>query len=119
MSVPYNRAEILKAAHFMRRWRLATARGAYREIFARELAAEWKKAKAARARLEQNTGLPVRTCPADVTPRPMRPTFRQYGSARLYAGPGAFEAAIADTASRATASFTRARAAGRRSAQWI
>jgi hypothetical protein len=119
MSFAYNRAEILKAAHFMTRWRLAPAKRSYREVFARELAAERKKAKAARARLEQNTGLPVRTCPADVTPRPLRPTFRQYGSARLYAGLGAFEAAVTDTAFRATAAFNRARAAGRRAAQWI
>ena len=65
MSFAYNRAEILKAAHFMTRWRLASAKGSYRETFARELAAQWKKAKAARARFEQNTGLPIRSCLAD------------------------------------------------------
>jgi hypothetical protein len=44
-------------------------KGTYREILARELAAQWKKAKGARARFEQNTGLPLRSCPADAPAR--------------------------------------------------
>lgn len=109
MSFAYNRAEILKAAHFMTRWRLASAKGSYRETFARELAAQWKKAKAARARFEQNTGLPIRSCLAEA-PAYLRP-------ARLFAGPAAFEAAVSDTTCRAVASsFTPARLRGRTAA---
>jgi hypothetical protein len=70
MSATFNRSEILKAAHFYASWHKASGmKGAYREIFARELAAQWKKAKAARARFEQNTGLRFRSCPADAPAR--------------------------------------------------
>ncbi len=64
----------MKAAHFTARWRVQSVGGSYREWFAKALSTEWKKAKAARARFEQNTGLPVRSCPADrATPRlPLR-----------------------------------------------
>lgn len=67
MSYTFNRSEILKAAHFMASWRKCSgAKATYAQLFAEALRHEWKKAKAARARFEQNTGLPIRTCPADV-----------------------------------------------------
>lgn len=113
MSFTYNRAEILKAAHFMTRWRRASGvKGTYREIFARELAAQWKKAKAAQDRFEQNTGLPIRSCHADAHWYPSN------AQARVFSGPGAFEAAIANNTNRVAASFIRDRAAGRR-ASWV
>lgn len=86
MSTTFNRSEILKAAHFMTRWRLASAKGSYREVFARELAAQWKKAKAARARHEQNIGLPIRTCRADYAPRPVSYMRSSSYVARAFAG---------------------------------
>ena len=72
MSFTYSRTAIMKAAHFMARWRVATVGGSYREWFAKALVAEWEKAKAARLRLEQNTGLPIRSCFADAPAWPVR-----------------------------------------------
>lgn len=65
MSSAYDRSTIMRAAHFMARWRVQSVGGSYREWFARALSAEWKKAKAARLREESNVGLPVRSCAAD------------------------------------------------------
>jgi hypothetical protein len=61
----FDRAAIMRAAHFTARWRLQSVGGSYREWFAKALASEWKKAKAARVREESNIGLPVRSCFAD------------------------------------------------------
>ncbi|TLG77792.1 hypothetical protein [Methylocystis sp. B8] len=61
----FDRSAIMKAAHFTARWRVQSVGGSYRQWFAKALAAEWKKAKAARLRNESNIGLPVRTCFAD------------------------------------------------------
>ena len=77
MSAAYDRSAIMQAAHFTARWRVHSVGGSYRKWFAKALAAEWKKAKAARARFEQNTGLPLRTCLAD-RPAPRFPTRRLY-----------------------------------------
>jgi hypothetical protein len=77
MSAAYDRAAIMKAAHFTARWRVQSVGGSYREWFAKALASEWKKAKAARVREESNIGLPVRSCFADrATPR--MPLYRLY-----------------------------------------
>lgn len=65
MSATFDRSAIMKAAHFWARWRLQSVGGSYREWFAKALASEWKKAKAARLREESNIGLPVRSCLAD------------------------------------------------------
>ena len=74
MSAAYDRSAIMKAAHFMARWRVASVGGSYREWFARALSSEWKKAKAARCAMEHNIGLPLRSCAADrLAPRfPLR-----------------------------------------------
>lgn len=61
----YDRSAIMKAAHFWARWRVQSVGGSYREWFAKALASEWKKAKAALLREESNVGLPVRSCVAD------------------------------------------------------
>ena len=65
MSAAYDRFAIMRAAHFTTRWRIQSVGGSYREWFAKALASEWKKAKAARLRDESNIGLPVRSCLAD------------------------------------------------------
>lgn len=84
MSSAYDRSAIMKAAHFTARWRVQSVGGSYREWFAKALSAEWKKAKAARARFEQNIGLPLRSCFADrLAPRfPLRPFYTTH-SGRL------------------------------------
>jgi hypothetical protein len=76
MSTTFNRKAIMEAAHFMARWREGNGK-TYRERFAEALRYEWKQAKARAARREWNKataidcalGLPVRSCPADATPR--------------------------------------------------
>ncbi len=65
MSGMFDRSAIMGAAHFTARWRVLSVGGSYREWFAKALASEWKKAKAARLREESNFGLPVRSCFAD------------------------------------------------------
>ncbi|MGD9657091.1 MAG: hypothetical protein AB7U61_05525 [Methylocystis sp.] len=77
MSAAYDRSAIMKAAHFTARLRAQSVGGCYREWFAKALASEWKKAKAARLRDESNIGLPVRSCLAD------RPALR-FPLRRLY-----------------------------------
>jgi hypothetical protein len=77
MSSAFDRAAIMKAAHFTARWRVQSVGGSYREWFAKALASEWKKAKAARVRDESNIGLPVRSCFADL-PAPRLPLRRLY-----------------------------------------
>jgi hypothetical protein len=77
MSATFDRAAILKAAHFMARYRVATVGGAYREWFAKSLAYEWKKAKAARLREESNIGLPIRSCLADAPAARLPPWWEQ------------------------------------------
>ena len=67
----------MKAAHFTARWRVQSVGGSYREWFAKALASEWKKARAARLREESNVGLPVRTCFAD-RDAPCMPLCRIY-----------------------------------------
>ena len=52
----------------MARWREGNGK-TYRERFAEALRYEWKKAKAAQARLDCALGLPLRSCPADAKPR--------------------------------------------------
>jgi hypothetical protein len=61
----FDRKAIMQAAHFMARWRVASCGGSYREWFAKALRTEWKRAGEAKARHEQNVGLPIRTCFAD------------------------------------------------------
>jgi hypothetical protein len=73
----YDRAAIMRAAHFTARWRVQSVGGSYREWFAKALASEWKKAKAVRVREESNIGLPVRSCFAD-RPAPRLPLRRLY-----------------------------------------
>lgn len=77
MSAAYDRSAIVQAAHFTARWRVQSVGGSYREWFAKALASEWKKAKAARMREESNIGLPVRSCFAD-RPAPRLPLRRLY-----------------------------------------
>lgn len=123
--MPFNRAAIMKAAHFTAKWRVATVGGSYREWFAKALAYEWRRAKVAIARVESNLGLPIRSCPADA------PAFRprvqaaqtktrvmRFGSLRLFAGSGAHAAAIDDAANRIGARFQHSRNSGRRAAHW-
>ena len=77
MSATFDRSRIMKEAHFLARWRVNTVGGSYRRRFAKELTAEWRKAKEraerrawnAASRLEANIGLPLRSCPADAPPR--------------------------------------------------
>jgi hypothetical protein len=68
MSTNFNRSAIMARAHFMARWRAGNGKP-YRERFADALRYEWKKAKAAHARLECALGLPLRSCPADIAAR--------------------------------------------------
>ena len=76
MSATFNRSKIMKAAHFMARWRDGTGKP-YRERFAEALRYEWQQAKdrASRRRWSAATlvdcalGLPLRSCPADAKPR--------------------------------------------------
>jgi hypothetical protein len=117
MSTTFDRKAIMQAAHFTAKWRVATVGGSYREWFANALAAEWKKAKADRARFEQNIGLPVRSCRVDA-PAPRAVLGKRYGSVRLFAGPGAYAAAVASFGDNAASTFTRERAAGRRAADF-
>ena len=77
MSAAYDRSAIMKSAHFTACWRVQSVGGSYREWFAKALASEWKKAKAARHREESNIGLPVRSCFAD-RPAPRMPLCRLY-----------------------------------------
>ncbi|MFO1103315.1 MAG: hypothetical protein U1E20_10480 [Methylocystis sp.] len=72
MSAAYDRAAIMRAAHFTARRRVQSVGGSYREWFAKALASEWKNAKAACSRDESNIGLPVRSCFADVPRFPLR-----------------------------------------------
>jgi hypothetical protein len=65
MTITFDRKAIMQAAHFMARWRVACVGGSYREWFAKALKTEWKRAREAKARHEQNVGLPLRTCFAD------------------------------------------------------
>jgi hypothetical protein len=77
MSAKFDRARIMKEAHFMARWRVSTVGGSYRAWFAKTLASEWRKAKEraerrahnAASRLESNLGLPLRSCPVDAATR--------------------------------------------------
>lgn len=62
----------MNAARFSIRYRFLTVGGSLSAMVRPRLAAEWKKAKAARARFEQDVGLPVRSCRADMTPRAYR-----------------------------------------------
>lgn len=70
----YNRKAILKAAHFLARWREENGKP-YRERFAEALRYEWKQAKERAAwrewskasRLDCALGLPVRSCQADAS----------------------------------------------------
>ena len=124
MRSTFDLSAIMRDAH--RAARKAAGNGAYRAVFAKALLREWRIAREGAARFEQNTGRPVGSCLADLpTPAPAavhhpaaRPAFAQFGSARLFFGPGAYEAAVADVANRGTVSFTRSRAAGRRVA-WV
>ena len=84
MSTIFNRKAIMEAAHFMARWREGNGK-TYRERFAEALRYEWKKAKAAQARLDCALGLPLHSCPADAKPRQgvftsVRPAHRLFTS---------------------------------------
>lgn len=116
MPTTYNLSAIMTAAHRAARKAVAAGTGRYRIVFANALAREWRMPRDRAVLLAFNLGLPVGTCPADRTaPVPViRPGFAQFGSARVFFGPNAREAAIADVANRVASTFTHARAAGRR-----
>jgi hypothetical protein len=77
MSAKFDRARIMREAHFMARWRVSTVGGSYRAWFAKALASEWRRAKEraerrewnAASRVDSNLGLPLRSCPVDAAPR--------------------------------------------------
>ena len=81
MSAAFNRKAILEAAHFMARWREGNGK-TYRERFAEALRYEWKKAKAAQARLDCALGLPIRSCPVDARARMQTGAFAGVRPAR-------------------------------------
>ena len=68
MSATFNLSRIMQAAHATAKWRVASVGGIYREWFTKALRTEWKRAKEAKARREQNVGLPIGSCIADATP---------------------------------------------------
>jgi hypothetical protein len=72
MSAKFNRSRMMQAAHATAKWRVARVGGSYREWVAKALRTEWKRAKEARARGEQNIGLPLRSCLADAGASPAR-----------------------------------------------
>ncbi|WP_442755881.1 hypothetical protein ACNHKD_04290 [Methylocystis sp. JAN1] len=127
MPTPCNLSAMMTAAHRAARKAMAAGKGAYRAVFAKALCREWRIAREDAARFAQNIGRPVGSCLADLpSPAPVcapipaaRPAFRQFGSARVFFGANAREAAIADAANRVASSFTRARAAGRRVANFV
>lgn len=80
MSATYNRSAIMQAAHWTAKWRVASVGGSYREHFKRALSYEWKRAKEAKLRHEQNIGLPIRSCLADA---PSRRNYFTRGHARI------------------------------------
>lgn len=116
-----DRAAVMRKAHARTRammtvpaYRLA----GYRALFAAALKRAWSEATADRreaARLEQNTGLPLRSCLADA---PARPQAMQFGSARVFTGASAREAAIEATAARIGGRFQQSRSSGRRAMDW-
>ena len=57
MSATYNRSRIMQAAHATAKRRIASVGGSYREWFGKALRVEWKRAKEAKERREQNVGL--------------------------------------------------------------
>ena len=59
----------MQAAHATAKWRIASVGGSYHEWFAKALRTEWKRAKEAKARREQNVGLPIGSCVADAPVR--------------------------------------------------
>ncbi|WP_424362952.1 hypothetical protein [Methylocystis parvus] len=126
MRSAFDLSAMMTAAHRVARKAVAAGKCAYRLIFAKALAREWRIARDAVERMSFNIGLPVGSCVADLpAPEPVRaavqdprPAFRQFGSASLFFGPNAREAAIADAANRTASSFTHARADGRRAA-WV
>jgi len=93
MSATFNRKTIMANAHFTARWRVPTVGGSYREWFAKGLAHEWKKAREAKVRrdrialndrlnFELNTGLPIRSCPADAVRQAQAKAFLSVRPAR-------------------------------------
>lgn len=99
MSTKINKAEIFRRAHEEARVRSRWDKGGYRFHFQRALKAAWAEAKRleegrkalaalmARQALrdQQNVGLPVRSCRADMTPRPLS-YLRTLSTAPLHAG---------------------------------
>lgn len=87
MSVSFNRKAIMQKAHARTRAMMALPlyrAAGYRVIFAAALKRAWTEATPYRrdaARLEQNIGLPLRSCTAD---RPARRVHDRH-SGRLYA----------------------------------
>lgn len=116
-----DRAAIMQKAHSRTRamMRVPAYRApGYRALFAAALKRAWSEATADRreaARLEQNTGMPLRSCLADA---PARPRAMQFGSASVFTGPGAREAAIEAIAARVGGRFQQSRASGSRAAHW-
>ncbi len=62
-STPFDRKEIMRAAHFTTKWRVLTVGGAYRDWFAKALSQEWRKAREAKAWRERNTGAAILSFP--------------------------------------------------------
>lgn len=127
----YDRRHIMKKAHARVRAMMAVPlyrAAGYRALFSGALKRAWSEATADRreaVRLSQNTGLPIRSCPADALvfrPRvqadPAQPRVIRFGSLRLFVGPGAHSAAIAAAADRVGARFQNSRNQGRRASEW-
>jgi hypothetical protein len=116
-----DRAAIMQKAHSRTRAMMkvpAYRVPGYRALFAEALKRAWSEATADRreaARLEQNTGLPLRSCLADA---PARPRAMQFGSLRIFAGPGAREAAIEAYSARVGGRFQQSQSNGRRAMDW-
>jgi hypothetical protein len=63
-SAPFDRKEIMRAAHFTAKWRVLTVGGAYRDWFAKALSHEWRKAHDAKAWRERNAGAEILSFPS-------------------------------------------------------
>lgn len=89
MTAKINKAAIFRRAHFMARWRAASAgkQFVYRELFAAALRSEYRKLHQAKLREEQNfNGLPVASCRADFASRRVSYIRSSGYVARAFAG---------------------------------
>ena len=91
MSAKINKAAMFRRAHEIARWRVMSVGKAvkpYRAWFAEALRSEYRKARNAQLRKEQNIGLPLRSCRADfaLAPRPVSYMRASGYVARAFAG---------------------------------